>query len=113
MFHLTHHKHALHRAQALYRPQLVDEELIISLHVRGMNLQQVVSGARHIVALRHLGQLLHHLHEVLGNITVHALQLHVAEHDEALVQLLRIQHGNIFLDIAIALQAFQTLIHRR
>ena len=91
----------------------VDEKLIVSPHVSGMDLQQIVGGARHIVALRHLRQLLHHLHEILRNVTVHTFQLHVAEHDEALVQLLSIQHSNVFLNISVALQAFEALIHRR
>ena len=113
MLDLVHHEGALQGAQALDRPQYIEDELLIILHVGRMDLEQVVVVAGDVVAFRHLGDLLDHIRKRVGNLPVDPLELHVAEDDEPLVELLGIQNGYVFLDVALILQPFQPFEHRR
>ena len=103
MLDLVHHEGALQGAQALDRPQYIEDELLIILHVGRMDLEQVVVVAGDVVAFRHLGDLLDHIRKRVGNLPVDPLELHITEDDEPLVELLGIQNGYVFLDVALIL----------
>ena len=50
MLDLVHHEGALQGAQALDRPQYIEDELLIILHVGRVDLEQVVVGAGAVVS---------------------------------------------------------------
>ena len=72
-----------------------------------MDLQEVVVFAGDVVAFGHLGDVADDGDEGAGDFAAHLLQLDGAEDDEAQVQFLRVEHGDVLLDEAAAFQAFE------
>lgn len=107
VLYLVHHKRALQRTQAVDGSQHIENELLIVFHVRCMNLEQVVIAARDIVAFRHLRNVADDAREFVGYLLVEPAELHAAEHHEAPVELVSIEHRDVFSDVAVALQPFE------
>ena len=74
-----------------------------------MDFQSEVEIPRCVVAFGHFGYFLYTVLEVIGNLAVHVLQFHMAEHHETHVQLVGVDDGGVFLDVTLPLKPFQTL----
>lgn len=90
-----HYEGTLDGAQALDGSQYVDAELIVVLHVGGIDLQQIVEFSGNIVAFGHFGDVLHPGHKVVGDFLAHTPQFNAAEYNESLSQLGGIEYGGI------------------
>ena len=78
-----------------------------------MDFQEIVALARDVVALCHFGYVGYRGGKLRGNLVADALHLHGAEDEETLVEFLGIEHGNVAVDDALALQPLHSLEHGR
>lgn len=109
VLYLVHDKRTLQRCQVLYSSQYIEHKLLIVFHVRRMYLEQIIEASRYIITLGHLGNVAYNLGEVVRYLTAEATHLDIAKDNEASVKLLRIEHGYVFLNVAVCLQTFKTL----
>ena len=109
LFDFAHDEGGFDGGEALDLTQFVEHELLVLLHVGGAHLQQVVVVARRVVALRDLRNPHHASGEGVGNLVVDLLQLHLAEHLQAQVQLVGIEQRHVLLDVAEPLQPLLSL----
>ena len=77
-----------------------------------MNLEQIVITSRYIIAFGYFRNILYDPCKLGCYIPVQTSKLHTAEYDKSLIQLFRIQHGNILLYISSTLQPFKTFKNR-
>ena len=77
-----------------------------------MDLEKIVVFSGNIVAFGHLGDVLDDGDEGPGDVAVHLLQLDGAENDEAQVQFLRVQDGDVLANEAAALQPLEAFEDR-
>ncbi|MDT4828354.1 hypothetical protein FQZ97_617360 [compost metagenome] len=89
--------------------QDVAEQLAVGGHLVDPRLHQVVEVTRHQVALQHVGQLEHGAAEVLEGVAGLVVQADLHEHQQAGLQVLRVQPGVVAEDDALALQAANAL----
>ena len=111
LFHFAHDEGALDGANVVDVAEFGEHELLVLLHVAGAHLKQVVVGTAGVVALGHLWDALDAAHKAVGNLVVDLFQLHFAEHQQPQAQLLGVEDGHIFLDIAFALKPFLAFKH--
>ncbi|MNF87674.1 hypothetical protein D3C84_701460 [compost metagenome] len=89
--------------------QDVAEQLAVRGHLVDPRLHQVVEVTRHQVAFQHVGQLEHGAAEVFEGIAGLVVQADLHEHQQAGLQVLRVQSGVVAEDDALALQAADPL----
>ena len=51
--------------------------------------------------------------KVRGNVATNAIHLHLTEHYEAPIELLRVEHGNVATDDSFTLKALHSLVDGR
>lgn len=112
MLHFSHHKRAFQWSQAINRPQHIQNKLLIVFHIGSMNLQQVIITSWYVITFGYFRNILYNPCKLGCYIPVQTSKLHTAEYDKSLIQLFRIQHGNILLYISSTLQPFKTFKNR-
>ncbi len=112
MFYLVHDEETLYGMEIRYLAEDIEDELLVAPHVGGMDFEEIVVAARDVVALGNLRDALDDTREVGSNLAVDLRHLDIAEDDEALVELLCVEDGDIFLDVARLLETFVSLKDR-
>ena len=108
-----HDEGTFERGDVLVTADDVEEELLISTHVGGMDAKQIVEGARNVIALGDFGYLLYHIRKSIGIFVVETAKLDAAIDGKALVELLGIEDRSILLDETKAFEALYALVRRR
>lgn len=106
LLHLVHDENALDGCQVLDVAQLVEDEFLIVFHVGRAHLQQVIEGARRVVAFRDLRCALYAPGKGFGQFMVDLLELDLAEDEQALTHKLWVEYGDVALDISLTFEAF-------
>ena len=78
-----------------------------------MYFQQIVVVARDVVALGDLGNSAHDARKFGGDVAVEAPELYAAKDDEAAVELLGVEHGDVFADIAFVVEPLEPFEYGR
>lgn len=76
-----------------------------------MNFEQVVEASADVVAFGNFGDFADDSCEVGCYFAVYASHFDVAEHDETLVEFFGVEYGDVFLDVSVAFETFQTFEH--
>ena len=100
---------AVEASDAVNVAQGVEHEVLVVLHIVGIDFDLKVVVASGVVAFRNLVDALHGIHELLDEVVGVLLQSDVAEHDDIVPHLVMIHDGTISLDVSLSLQAFLTL----
>ena len=101
---LAHDEGALDGGDVGDVAEVVEDELLVVLHVAGAYLEQIVVGAAGVVALDDLRQTLDAPREVVRQFAVDLLEFHFAENEEAETETLGIQNGCIAAYVALAFE---------
>ena len=107
VFYFVHDEGGQDASDGVDGSEDVDDKLVIVFHVRRVDFQQVIVFSRDVVAFGHLGNVPDDGDEFLRHFPVHLLELHRAEYDEAQVEFVRIQDGDVFPDETAPFQAFE------
>ena len=107
VFYFVHHEGGKDAADGVDGAEDVDDELVVVFHVRSVDFQEIIVLAGDVVALGDLRNVLDHGNEGLRRFPAHLLEFDRAEDDEAQVQFLRVQDGDVLLDEAAAFQALE------
>ncbi len=106
---LANDNDAMEASDAVDVAEGVEHEILIVLHVVGINLDLEVIVARRVVTFRDLVNGLHGIHELLDEFMGMLLQSDVAEHNDVVSQSMMVHDRSISLDVSLSLQAFLTL----
>ena len=109
VFGLVDDEDAVKATYALDAAEGVLHELLIVLHVFGVDLDEEVVVAAGVEALRDLVDALHGVHKLLDEFLGVLLKLDVAQDEDAVAHFFGIDNGHVALDVAFALQSLLTL----
>lgn len=84
----------------------VEHEVLIILHVVGIDFYLKVVVASGVVAFRYLVYLLHRVHKLLDEVVGVLLQSDVAQHYHVVAQLVVVYHSRVSLYVSLSLQSF-------
>lgn len=107
-FYFAEHETAVERADAVEVAEDAQEEVLIGLHVAGVDLQQEIVVAGNVVALGYFRNVFHGIHDAQGIFLRMLLHFKIAESHESAVDLLGVEHGYIAFDVALAFEALDT-----
>ena len=110
IFHFGHDESAFPRVETFDGAQGVEHEVLVAVHVLSVDFEHVVEAAGDVVAFGDFGDGLYGLDESVHHLAVEFLELSVAIDDEALVELVHVEHGDVFLYEAFAFEPFHALI---
>ena len=97
---------AVQATDAVDVAQGIEHEVLVVLHVVGINLDLEIVVTRGVVTFRYLVYLLYGVHELLYQVVGVLLQSDVAEHNDVVTQLVMIYHGSISSNVSLSLQSF-------
>ena len=112
VFYFIHYEGRLNASYRIDSTQDIDNKLIVNLHIRGIDFQDIVKLTWNIVALPDLRNVLDDIHKIVRHIPAHLLQLNGAENLKAEIQFLSIQNRHIFLYVPGLFQFLQSLENR-
>ena len=105
----ANHDDAVETSDAVDISQGVEHEVLIILHVPGINLYLEVVIAGGVVAFRYLVDGLHGIHELLNQVVGVLLQSDIAEHNHVVSHFVVIYYRSISLDVSLTLQSLLSL----
>jgi len=97
---------AVEASDAVDVTQGVEHEVLVVLHIVGIDLDLEVVVTSGVVTFCYLVDALHSIHELLDEVVGVLLQADVAEHDDIVPHLVMIYDGSISLDVSLSFQAF-------
>ena len=112
ILHLAHYEAGIQAADAVQFAQDPEDELLVGLHARDIDLHQKVVVAGNIVALSYFIYLLDGIHYLAGILVSMLLHLDIAEGYEGAAQLFFIQNCGNLPDIALRAHPADTFKYR-
>lgn len=112
VLHLGHGKGTMGTSNGVHWTQLIENKVLIVLHIPNLDLQEEIKIPGNIITFHHLFNIQDFLHEVITYGPVMGLQLYLTENRKATVELLGIQNRCIPFDVSFLFQSFYPFKNR-